>query len=211
MNTDSELRSALRESVAGAHLDTPLDQTIRRGRHLRVRRRMAGIAGLACIAAISGGALTAIGLAPDGAGGPAAAQRPGTAPHDRLTAWTVTRGPGGTVTVLVRELGDPAGLQRALRADGVPAHVAFQGGMLSDDPPLPRACGNVGMSDAANAQLQGRIIAPSVHGDPRTIALTINAAEIPKNVGLNLTVQLYARSWGWSLGLVQRTPQCTGS
>jgi hypothetical protein len=210
VNTDSELQSALRKSVAGAHLDTSLDETIQRGRHLRTRRRMATIAGLACIAAISGGALTAIGLAPDRAGGPAAAQLPGTAPHDRLTAWTVTKGPGGTVTVLVRELGDPAGLQRALRADGVPAHVAFQGGTLSDDPPLPRACGNVGMSDAANAQLQGKIIAPS-HRAPRTIALTINAAAIPKNVGLNLTVQLYADSWGWSLGLVQRTPQCTGS
>jgi hypothetical protein len=83
--------------------------------------------------------------------------------------------------------------------------------MLSDDPPLPRACENVGMSDAANAQLQGKIIAPSLHGYPRTIALTINPAAIPKNVGLNLTVQLYAHSWGWSLGLVQRTPQCTGS
>jgi hypothetical protein len=212
MNTDSELQSALQESVAGVHLDAPLDQTIRRGRRLRARRRMAGIAGLACIAAISGGALTAIELAPGGADQPADAQGQGTtAPHDRLTAWTVTRGPGGTVTVLVRELGDPAGLQRALRADGVPAHVAFQGGTLSDDPPLPRACANVGLSDVANAQLQGKIIAPSRHGGMRTIALTINAAAIPKNIGLNLTVQLYAHSWGWSLGLVQRTPQCTGS
>jgi len=35
---------------------------------------------------------------------------------------------------------EPMDVQRTLRADGVPATVAFQGGELSDAPPLPRGC-----------------------------------------------------------------------
>src|SRR5258708_32772406 len=35
---------------------------------------------------------------------------------------------------------EPMDVQRTLRADGVPATVAFQGGELSDTPPLPRGC-----------------------------------------------------------------------
>jgi hypothetical protein len=54
----------------------------------------------------------------------------------------------------VRELADAAGLQRALRADGRPARVAFRVGIPSDSPPLPAECKNVAMSDEANANLQ---------------------------------------------------------
>jgi hypothetical protein len=214
MSDDLDPQTALRESFAGVHMDLPLDETIRRGRQLRVRRRRAGIAAIACAAAVAGGALTA-GLVPGGA-------RPnstsGLASGGQLAAYTVTKGPHDTVIVRIWQLGNPAGLQRVLRADGVPAHVAFQGGTLSDDPPLPRSCQNVNMSTVANVELQGKIIGqnqmPS-RGSPgdrlEMVTLTINVAAIPKNIGLNLTVQLYANSSGWSLGLVQRTPQCTGS
>jgi hypothetical protein len=41
----------------------------------------------------------------------------------RLDAWTVTKGSDGTVNVTIRQLLDAAGVQRALRADGVPARV----------------------------------------------------------------------------------------
>ena len=50
--------------------------------------------------------------------------RPVTA---RLAAWTVVKQADGTVYVTVRELRDPAGLQRTLRADGIPASVTFTG------------------------------------------------------------------------------------
>jgi hypothetical protein len=207
MNTDSELLTAVRESFAGVYLKTPLDATIRRGHELRLRRRMAGITGAALI--VGGAVLAVAGLAPGGAGRPTTTGTP--APPSRLAAWTVTKGPDHTVTILVRQLRDPAGLERTLRADGVPTTVAFQGGMISDTPPLPRGCRNVAMSDAANAELQGKILGPPFMADPRVFAMTIHTAEIPKGIGLNITVQWAARSWGWSLGLVQATPQCTGS
>ncbi len=43
----------------------------------------------------------------------------------QLTAWTVTRQADGNISVTIRQLKDPAGLQATLRADGVPATVTF--------------------------------------------------------------------------------------
>jgi hypothetical protein len=214
MNTDSELLTAVRESFAGARLHAPLDATIRRGRALRARRRLAGLAGAAAIAGAA--ALTAALLLPGGAGRPAASG-PGPAvsvtpaPSARLAAWTVTKGPGHTVTILIRQLRDPAGLQRALRADRVPAHVAFQGGVLSDTPPLPKECRVTSLSDEANAHLQNKILGQSFINPRDGIALIIHTDEIPRGIGLNLTVQSGGNGWGWSLGLVRAGPGCTGS
>jgi hypothetical protein len=216
MNTDSELLTAVRESFAAARLQAPLDVTIRRGRRLRARRRAAGLAGAAVVIA-GGAALTAALLV---SGGPArpgpSAPRPAASGTDhspaRLAAWTVTEGPGHTVTILIRELRDPAGMQRTLRADGVAAHVAFQGGTLSDTPPLPRQCRNTRLSPEEDAALQGKILGQSFMPQVQNgIALVIHASEIPKGIGLNLTVQSGGNGWGWSLGLVRASPECTGS
>ena len=212
MNTDGELLTAVKESFAGARLNTPLDATIRRGRVLRARRRAAGLAGAAVIA--GGAALAVAGLLPGGgAARPATPAATGTPPAQaRLAAWTVTRGPGHTVTILIRQLRDPAGMQRTLRADGVPAAVAFQGGILSDTPPLPKECRNLPMSAEANARLQGRILGQSFMREVQNgIALVIHTDEIPKGIGLNLTVQSSGNGWGWSLGLVRASPECTAS
>ena len=57
--------------------------------------------------------------------GPEASSAPSSAPSARLAAWTVTRQADGDITVTVNELRDPAGLQRTLRADGVPASVTL--------------------------------------------------------------------------------------
>jgi hypothetical protein len=39
--------------------------------------------------------------------------------------WTVAKQANGTIALTVRELSDAAGLQRTLRADGIPASVTF--------------------------------------------------------------------------------------
>jgi hypothetical protein len=43
----------------------------------------------------------------------------------KLAAWSVIKGRHGLVKVTIRELRDPAGLQKTLRAAGVPANVRF--------------------------------------------------------------------------------------
>jgi hypothetical protein len=207
MNEDRELLTAVRESLTGVTLSIPLEATIHRGRKLRARRRIAGISGAAVIAIVT--ALTVTGLGNGSS----------SAPQERLAAWTVTDLPHGLIVVRISQLRDPAGLQRTLRAHGVPAAVAFQGGTLSLTPPLPRDCGDIGLSPEADTQLQVRIldITPghpmpmATHDGRRTIALVIRPAAIPKGIGLNLTVQWSSSSWGWSLGLVRASPQCTGS
>lgn len=200
MNHDSDLMAAVQESVTGLHLDIPLDAITHRGRAVRARRRRAGVAG---VTAVAGAAALA-----------AAMLVPGTAPTQaRLAAWTVTAGPDDTVQVTIRQLGDPAGLQQALRADGIPARVAFGGAVVSADAPLPRGCAAPRMTDAQNAALQEKIIPVQLPAAASGLALTIHKSAVPDGIGIYLTVQNSSSqsSWGWGLDLVQATAQCTGS
>jgi hypothetical protein len=66
MNGDSELLTAVRDSFARIRLNAPLDATIRRGRKLRARRRMAGL-GAAAVVIAGGAALATALLLPGGA------------------------------------------------------------------------------------------------------------------------------------------------
>jgi hypothetical protein len=206
MNDDSDLLFAIRQSLAGVTMAAPLETAVRRGRVVRARRRAAILGVTAAII------VAAVALAVSGTVG-------GQSPPDRLAAWTVTDLPHGVIVVRITQLRDPAGLQRALRAHGVPAAVAFQGGTLSTTPPLPKACRETGLSPRADTRLQEQILDRTpgrpnpralFHGR-RTMALLIRPAAIPSGIGLNLTVQWSSQSSGWSLGLVRATPQCTGS
>lgn len=105
--TDDDLMTAVREPFAGTRMATPLEAIVARGRARRRRRRLPAIVS-------AGAAAVAVAVVAPSAG-------PGAAP---LAAWTVSTRPG-VVTVTVREMQDPAGLQRTLRADGVPAIVDF--------------------------------------------------------------------------------------
>jgi hypothetical protein len=200
MNQDSDLITAMKESVTGLDLDIPLDAIKRRGRALRHRRRLAGAAGITAVAGAA--AITAATLAP---GAPST--------QTRLAAWTVTTGPADTVHVTIRQLADPGGLARVLRADGVPVRVAFAGPIVSTNAPLPPECAAPRMSDEANAKLQEKIIPEDLAGPMNGIALAIHKSAIPAGIGLYLTVQNGSSqsSWGWGLDLVQATAQCTGS
>jgi hypothetical protein len=115
------------------------------------------------------------------------------------------------VNVTIRQLLDPAGLERTLRADGIPANVAFRQGEPELSPPLPPECKPVAMPDEANANLQEKILGgmPDIQGG---IALTIHRPAIPKGIGIYLAVQSGSGNagWGWGLDLVKDTPACTG-
>jgi hypothetical protein len=123
----------------------------------RRRKRLPALAILTAAAAGLAAAVT-LALVP---GGPAG--RPRTAPGGpaQLAAWSVTRQPGGLVVVTVRELRDPAGLWRMLRADGVPANVRFvphDFTATTSPSATPGACRLPHMSNRANALLQGKIM-----------------------------------------------------
>jgi hypothetical protein len=98
----------------------------------------------------------------------------------RLAAWTVTTEPGGKLTVTIRELRDPAGLQRELRADGVAATVRFTG-------QTPRQCLYYPLSPREAFRLQARIF-PQTSNTSGQTAFTINTAAIPARIGLWMTV-----------------------
>lgn len=150
---DADVISEVRERFDQVHLETSIEAVASRGRSLRRRRRLPGLA--AAVAAAGCIALAAARILP------------GTAPRASLAAWTVTKKPAGIVAVSIRQLSDPAGLQRTLREDGVPATVRFDGIIPPPCLMYPLTSGDV-----------LRKIFPSNY-DGQTIAFTINPAAIP--------------------------------
>ena len=114
---DDELITAVKESVTDVHMTIPAEQIVSRSRAIRARRRIPGLA--AGMAVVAAAVLAVTALLP----GHSATVQPGI----HLTAWTVVKHADGTVYVRINQLRDPAGLQRKLRADGVPASVTFIG------------------------------------------------------------------------------------
>jgi hypothetical protein len=97
------------------------DHTFRPGPWPKRRIRLAAAAAIVAVAAGAAGLTTA--LLPSG---PASHARPGLSQpaHSPAKAdWVVQRQPSGDFTVTLHELGDPAALQRALRAHGISAYV----------------------------------------------------------------------------------------
>ena len=186
--TDDDLITLVREQRNNVHMDTPVEQIVGRGRALRARRRLPGVAAGA-LAVVAAAVLAVTALQPAGhqSGRPLPAQ---------LDAWTVTKQANGTITVTVRQLRNPKGLQRTLRADGVPASVTFSG--------YPRACQRYPkMSPVLMAEVFGG------HGPP----LVIHPKALPHGVGIQLSPGHYQHGAPIALkaGLVQASPKCTGT
>jgi len=171
---DEQLTTAVRQSVGGVHMSVPAEDIISRARTIRSRRRIPAAAAALTVAA--GAALAATSLAAPGHPAPA-----------RLTAWTVARKPGGDVQVTIRELRDPAGLQRRLRADGVPATIRFAR-QVPLPSQLPRPCLYYRVPDREISRLTWRIFPQSTNASGQT-AFTIDRSVIPVRVGLWINVR----------------------
>ena len=186
--TDDDLITLVREQRGNVHLDIPMERIAARGRALRARRRIPGLAAGA-LAVVGAAALAVTALLPAG-------HQAGRQPPAQLAAWTVTRQADGTITVTVRQLRDPAGLQRRLRADGVPASVTFFGHE-------PRSCQGYPMSAVLMTEVFGG------HGPP----LVIHPGALPHGAGVQLNPGHYPHGAPIALaaGLVRASPGCTGS
>ena len=161
---DTDVIREVRERFDQVHLDTGLATVVSRGRSLRRRRRLPGAVAVAAIATV-----VALGVA---------GILPGTGPRAELAAWTVTTRPTGLVEVTIRQLNDPAGLQRTLRADGVPSFVRFQG-------QLPEYCANFPIR---SGKVLARVLPPDDNA-ATTTALTIDPAAIPSGAAVWIQVE----------------------
>jgi hypothetical protein len=186
--TDNDLMTAVRESFSGVHSATPVARIDSRGRTLRTRRRAAGLAGSLAIGAAAAAAVTSLGPA----GHP-----PGHPGGIRLAAWTVAKQANGTIDVTIRQLRDPAGLQRTLRADGLPAAVTFSG-------QLPASCQRlVAGGDVIKQVFSSR----QVGGYP---VMVIHPAALPAGAGVAINPPDQSPITNVAIGLVHTSPQCTG-
>jgi hypothetical protein len=183
------------------------------GAALPPRRRRFAVPALIGVAAAAVAAAVALALVPGSPAGHRGGQGGVT-----LAAWSVIKERHGLLKVTIRELRDPAGLQRMLRAAGVPANVRF---LDHDFTPttsthdLPKGCLNPRMSDKDNAELQDKIM-PGIPHLASGVVVSIRPSAIPHGIGL------YLKAWAASPGtqsgaslslqidLVQATPQCTG-
>ena len=196
---DNELITTLREQRGNVPMDTPVEQIIRRGRAVRARRRVPRVA--AALGAAAAAAVAVTVALP--------ASHPASAPGAQLAAWTVARQADGSIKVTIRELRDPAGLQQRLRADGVPASVTFGG---QQNPACQGYPG--GGSQSQRRQLLGSVVTAPATGQD---VIVIHPAALPSGAGLQINALFghnpgqHGSLEGFSVGLVQASPQCTGS
>ena len=187
---DNELLSAVREQRSKIPMTIPVEQVISRGRVLRARRRIPGLAGVLAITAAAVFAVTALLPSSHSTSHP---------PGIQLAAWTVVKHADGTVQVTIRELRDPAGLQRRLRADGVPASVIF-GNTPNVQPNLCQSYGH--------GELLGKVVGlPALPGPRPTIVMTIHPSALPNGAG----VQIITNQSNVGVHLVIASQGCTGS
>jgi hypothetical protein len=187
---DHELITVLREQRGAVPMTVPVEQIIRRGRAVRARRRVPRAAAALGAAAAAAALAVAVAL-------------PAGAPDAQLAAWTVTRQANGSIQVTIRELRDPAGLQRTLRADGVRAAVSFAG----QQNPACQGYVLTGSPGQRRQELGSVVTGPADRRD----AMIIHPAALPSGAGLAINALFRHGLDGFSVSLVQASPQCTGS
>lgn len=202
----SELTTELRDMASEAQQASPraVAEILRDGDRAR-RRTLAGrsAAGLTTAAAVAA-AVSLVTMQHPGAS-PAQPPRAQGAqpPKVQLTAWTVAKLADGKVSLTIRQLRDTAGLQRTLRAAGVPASVLTTG---QADP-----C----HSDGSAGKVVTGTGATFTKESDATV-MTIDTAALPSGDGVQF---LATPGWSQSAGgpamlsvrLVQASAACTGA
>ena len=188
---DDELATAVKASLTGVHMTIPAEQIISRSRAIRNRHRIPGLA--AGMAVVAAAVLAATALLP----GHSATVQPGI----HLTAWTVVKHADGTVYVRINQLRDPGGLQRKLRADGVPASVVFGNPMNVQQNPCHWYHGN------ASGVLPK--VVPSIAPGPGHAILAIDPSALPAGAGVQIITTTSLSRIG--VRLVATSQGCTGS
>ncbi len=192
--TDDELITAVKETVTDVHMNIPAEQIVTRSRAIRVRQRIPRLAGALALVATAALAVTTL--------------LPGShKPSVHLAAWTVAEQTGGSISVTIHELRNPAGLQRKLRADGVPASVTFVGQQDPSCRPYP-----------AGQALMNRVFPgfPPRQAAPSPV-IVIHPSALPTSTGVYLRAAFSQHPppggprivIGASVG--HASPRCTGS
>jgi hypothetical protein len=223
---DAELIMALREQRGKVPMTAPLEQIISRGRAVRARRRVAlavvpvgAAAAVAAAVALSAGHVALPGGHPAAGRTPAgrpAASHPAGGAAVQLAAWTVTRQAGGTIQVTFRQAADAAGLQRTLRADGVPVSVTFTGQLNPACQPYPASRIPAFWPYGPKA---GPVSMHEFITDPKDAysardALVIDPSALPSGAGLQISTSgtsAAADNFRLNVMFVRASPQCTGS
>lgn len=124
-------------------------------------------------------------------------------PHPRLAAWTVVKSADGNIYVRIRELREPARLQRRLRVEGIPASVSFVQQPNPSCRPYP-----------ADIALLNKVFPGAPRQPPSgSVTIMIHPAALPSDAGVQLAAdsrQLPAGSGVAAPSLVYASPQCTG-
>lgn len=203
---DTDLATLVRDAMRDTHMTVPESDITRHARTLRTRRHVA--AGGAVSAGLAATALAVATLAAP-ASSPATGQAQNTA---QLTAWTVTKDPGGVIYVTIRELKDPAGLQARLRADGVPTNVSFSGPNPACHPYYPNYqyispgyLGKLGNYPWIHSYDNGSVTVSVT--SPSDLTLVLRPARMPRGTAFQI-VALRGSVVAW--GLVKTSPACTG-
>jgi hypothetical protein len=204
---DDELIMAVRKSFTDVHSATAVERIVSRSRAVRARRRVPRVAAVLGVAAA---AACAVSLA-------LPASHPVGGPDARLAAWTVTRNANGSIQITFREAADPAGLQRTLRADGVPASVTFSGQKNPACRSLPGAPLLIypgGTRAIPLVQPLDSVVAAFPLHLPRQDAVIIHPSRLPSGDAVQIWTTRTQRTPGIPylfVGLVYASPQCTGS
>jgi hypothetical protein len=213
---DDELITVLREQRGKVVMTTPVEQIISRGHAVRNRRRVPAVAAAVGAAAAAAVAVSVALPASHPAANHPAASHPATGPGVQLAAWTVTRQAGGRIQVTFREATDAAGLQRMLRADGVPVSVAFTGqqnpACQPYSSPASRAFWPFGPGTGPLGGSSFTYHPKDAYDTPD--ALVIDPSALPSGAGLQIWTSGTpgaADNFQLHVGLVQASPQCTGS